>query len=148
MNFSVYFHSAETRTNTTGFFIALGLHLILISTVIIVFQPISEKEARDITFLGAILDPFEVEKMVSQDFSSKAKLSPIPIANNHQEINGRRITALDKPELTHALKHQRKTTHKMQAAPVDNARVEPADHSSQGPRNEPQLQYQPLRLPQ
>ena len=106
---------------------AAALHVLLFSSVVLVFQPLSKSTNTDIVFLGAILDPFEVG-------TTKAKRSLIHgeevfLPAREQGEGGRAVTAPAKPDMSGRVRYFPKTTMKPQMINESN----PSEPSTRNP---------------
>ena len=142
-----YPSSPITRANTLGFFVAASLHIFLISSVVFVFHAPTKHGTMEMTFLGAILDPFEVEKIPAEKFSARTTLAPIPLSNEHLREKGILITSLNKSALTPGIKRETKTTNKIRAAAETPIKTGPATRLPESQKSQPFPQYQRLKLP-
>lgn len=87
-----------------GLITSLVLHFLFFHSITFKFNPLIRPTHTEITFLGAILDPFEVEEIKSKRSLSKtisADLARIP------EPSGRAITAPAKPSMTSGINTNR-----------------------------------------
>lgn len=84
-----------------GLITSLVLHFVFFHSIIFKFNPLIRPTHTEIAFLGAILDPFEIEKIKSQ-----RSLSPVVPTNLTKipEPPSRAMTAPAKPNMTNDMK--------------------------------------------
>lgn len=83
-----------------GFITSLALHFAFFHSIIFTFNPLTRPTYTEIAFLGAILDPFEVEKITST--RSLSPVAPTDLTEIPQP-SSRAITAPTKPSMTNGI---------------------------------------------
>lgn len=100
--------------------LAIIIHLIFIFFVNVHFNITPPKKTTNISFLGAILDPFETDRIKTQNYLSTNNTLTLP-TNNHQH-NKNTATALTKPRFSQSFYKNHKTLFK---SPPEKEKISP-----------------------
>lgn len=105
---NIQYKSQETFNSSLT--IAIIVHLVCIYFITIHFNKSPERKTTNIAFLGAILDPFETDKIKTPNyFSVKNTLNP---KLENQQHNKNTVTILTKPHLNQDLNQNHKILFK------------------------------------
>lgn len=127
--------------NFPGILTAAVLHLVVLQFIIFCFPEQRSPKTLQITFLGAILEPFEAGR--TKPYASMAKGDSFLINTPHQKTL-KDFTATQKPNMSGHIKPRAKTTQKTLLETKQKSL--PASTIDQPGLTETLPKYQPLKL--